>query len=93
MSEAIVVALITGAFAVISQLFIARANARELIAKIDKQSEVSDEKLRGEIAVVKADIRTLSNRVEAHNKLVERMYRIEERTTVLESKAKGQQVN
>jgi len=86
MTEAIIVALITGAAAVISQLLIARANARELVAKIDKQSEISDEKIRGEINVIKADIRTLSNKVEAHNRLVERTYKLETRCSVLEDR-------
>jgi hypothetical protein len=82
MSEAIIVALITGAAAVVAYLIIARQSNRDLYAKLDKQSEVSDAKIQGEIDVIKADIRTLSNRVEQHNKLVERTYALESRADV-----------
>lgn len=88
MSEAIIVALITGAAAVVANLIIARQSNRDLYAKLDKQSEVSDAKIQGEIDVIKADIRTLSNRVEAHNKLVERTYVLERRADVHEEQIK-----
>lgn len=88
MSEAIIVALITGACAVAAQLIISRRSSNELYAKLDKQSEVSDAKIQGEIDVIKADIRTLSNRVEAHNKLVERTYVLERRADVHEEQIK-----
>ena len=45
MSDAIIVAIITGACAVIAQLIISRSSAKELYAKLDKQSEISDQKL------------------------------------------------
>lgn len=88
MSEAIVVALITGAAAVAAQLIISRRSSNELYAKLDKQSELSDARMQGEIDVIKADIRTLSNRVEAHNKLVERTYALERRADVQEEQIK-----
>lgn len=88
MSEAIIVALITGACAIAAQLIISRSSAKELYAKLDKQSEVSDEKIQGEINVIKTEIQTLSNRVEAHNKVIERTYALERRADVLEEKAK-----
>ena len=88
MSEAIIVALITGAAAVVANLIIARQSNRDLYAKLDKQSEVSDAKIQGEIDVIKADIRTLSNRVEQHNKLVERTYALERRADVHEEQIK-----
>lgn len=88
MSEAIIVALITGAAAVVANLIIARQSNRDLYAKLDKQSEVSDTKIQGEIDVIKADIRTLSNRVEQHNKLVERTYALESRADVQDEQIK-----
>lgn len=88
MSEAIIVALITGAAAVVANLIIARQSNRDLYAKLDKQSEVSDAKIQGEIDVIKADIRTLSNRVEQHNKLVERTYALESRADVQDEQIK-----
>lgn len=79
MSEAVIVALITGACAVIAQLLISKRSDKELYAKLDKQSELSDAKIQGQIDVIKADIRTLSNRVEAHNNVIERTYKLEGR--------------
>lgn len=87
MSEAVIVALITAAGAVIAQWFIGKNRDAELYAKLDKQSATSDEKIQGEINVLKADIRTLSNRVEAHNRVVDRTYELERKVGVLEEKA------
>lgn len=88
MSEAIIVALITGACAIVAQLIISRQSSKELYAKLDKQSELSDAKMQGEIDVIKNDIRALSNRVEAHNKLVERTYELERKSDVHEEQIK-----
>ena len=88
MSEAIIVALITGAAAVVAQLIISRRSSDELYAKLDKQSELSDARMQGEIDVIKADIRTLSNRVEAHNNMIERTYALERRVDVQEEQIK-----
>lgn len=88
MSEAVVVALITGACAIIAQLVISRSSAKELFAKLDKQSKVSDEKIKSRIDVLQADLRTLSNRVDAHNKVVERTFQLERRADVAEEKIK-----
>lgn len=88
MSEAIIVALITGACAIVAQMIISRQSSKELYAKLDKQSELSDAKMQGEIDVIKADIRTLSNRVEAHNKMIERTYALERRCEVHDEQIK-----
>lgn len=88
MSEAIIVALITGACAIVAQLIISRQSSKELYAKLDKQSELSDTKIQGEIDVIKNDIRALSNRVEAHNKIVERTYELERKSDVHEEQIK-----
>ena len=88
MSEAIIVALITGACAIAAQLIISRQSSKELYAKLDKQSELSDAKMQGEIDVIKNDIRALSNRVEAHNKIVERTYELERKSDVHEEQIK-----
>lgn len=88
MTEAIIVALITGFCAVVSQIILsARAN-RELYAKLDKQSEVADAKIRGEIDVINEEISGLRAEVQKHNQLVERTYKIEERLSVTEEKVK-----
>ena len=84
MSEAIIVALISGGVTLIGII----ASHFSTIDKLDKQSAVADEKINGKINVLQADIRTLSNRVEAHNKVVDRTYELERRADVLEEKIK-----
>lgn len=79
MSEAIVVALITGACAIVAQLIISKRNSADLFAKLDKQSELSDAKLDKEIAVIKTEITTLSEEVRKHNAFAERIPALEEK--------------
>ena len=82
MSEAIIVALITSGVTLIGII----ASHVSTMDKLDKQSAVADEKINGRINVLQADIRTLSNRVEAHNKVIERTYKLEERMSVAEER-------
>ena len=83
MSEAVIVALISGGVTLIGII----ASHFSTIDKLDKQSAVADEKINGKINVIQADIRTLTNKVEAHNKVIERTYALERRADVLEEKA------
>ena len=67
MSDAIIVALITGACAVIAQAIIARQNTKELYTKLDKQSELADQKLDAKIQVMDTKIEELTREVRQHN--------------------------
>ena len=98
MSDAIIVALITGACAVIAQLIISRSSAKELYAKLDKQSEVNDQKLDAKLeryqAVTDEKISELTREVRAHNGHQERIAVLEceeqrqnERIKALENRA------
>lgn len=87
MSEAVVVALITGGLTLIGTVISVIVSHKGTLEKIDANSKVADEKIQGEINVLKADIRTLSNRVEAHNRVVDRTYELERKVGVLEEKA------
>lgn len=77
----LLVAVVTGAFALGGQALLAKSNnqklTQELFSRIDKQSELSDQKIQGQIDVIKTEIKTLSDRVQAHNNLIDRMYRVE----------------
>lgn len=75
MSDAIIVALI----ALAGQVIIAAVSNSGLISKLDKQSEVADTKIQGEIGVIKAEVQTLREEVQKHNKVVERTYQLEEK--------------
>lgn len=77
MSDAIWVAIITGALAVLGDIIISAKNTKDLFAKLDKQSELADEKIKGEIAVIHTEITELRKTVEKHNSVVERVYKIE----------------
>jgi hypothetical protein len=87
MSEAVVVALITGGLTLIGTVISVAVSHKGTLEKIDANSKVADEKIQGEINVLKTDIRTLSNRVEAHNRVVDRTYELERKVGVLEEKA------
>ena len=82
MPDAVIVALI----ALAGQIVIAVISNNGLLSKIDKQSEVADTKIHGEIDVIKNEVSGLRQEVQKHNGLVERTYKLEERVTVNEEK-------
>ena len=88
MPEAIWVAVITGALAIIGDIIISARSTKELYAKLDKQSEIADERIRGEIAVIHTEINELRKTVEKHNSTIERTYKLEERMSVAENQIK-----
>lgn len=88
MSDAIIVALITGSFAVISQIVISAKSTRELYSKLDKQSEIADERIKSELAVIKVEMAELRKQVEKHNSVVERTYSIEKELEVQKEQIK-----
>lgn len=81
MSEAIIVALITGGLALAGTIYTNRKTQAEMFAKMDKRSELSDAKLEREIAVVKTQIDTLSDEVRKHNNFAERIPVLEEKAS------------
>lgn len=88
MPDAVVVALITGACAVISQLIIAKVNNDKLFAELERRSELSDQKLEAKInqyaAVTDTKLEELTREVRAHNNFAQRMPVLEEKITQLE---------
>lgn len=84
MSDAVLVAIVTAGLSLIGTVITVLTANRATLAALDKKSELSDEKIQGEIAVIKTEIQNLSNRVEAHNQIVERTYKLEGRVTELE---------
>lgn len=96
MSDAIIVALITGGLSLAGVIFTSYKSNQQLYAKLDKQSELSDAKLERQIAVVNTQIETLSDEVRKHNNFAERIPVLEEkasaanrRLTDLEHKMEG----
>ena len=82
MSDAIIVALISGGITLVGII----ASHLNTIAKIEKKSELSDEKIQGQINVIDSKISALSERVERHNKVVERTYELERKMGVAEER-------
>ena len=66
MSEAIIVALIAGGCGIIAQVLIGRQTRKDLWSELDKHQAVSDTKMD-----------ELIRRVDRHNNLIERTYKLE----------------
>ena len=90
MSDAVIAVIITGVFSVIVQLIISHNASKDLYAKLDKQSEISDAKLDAKLekyqAVTDEKISELTREVRKHNNFAERMPVIEEKISALEKK-------
>lgn len=92
MSEAFWVAFIsaltTGAAAVICQLIVQRNAAKELYAKLDKQSEMTDARIEAKLdthqAVTDTKIDELTREVREHNNFARRIPVLEEKVKNLE---------
>lgn len=82
MSEAILVAIISGGLSLIGVIVTVVKGNQQLFAKLDKQSELSDAKLETEIRVVKTELSNLASEVRRHNDFASRV-------PILEEKAKA----
>lgn len=86
MTDAIIVALITGACAIIAQLIISKSSTKDLYAKLDKQSELADKELDSKLekwkAVIEVKIDSLTKSVEKHNNYAQRVPILEEKMSV-----------
>ena len=102
MSDAVIAVIITGVFSVVCQMIISRNSskdlAKDLYAKLDKQSEISDQKLDAKLekyqAVTDEKIAELTREVRKHNNFAEKIpvmeaeeKRLNERLKVLENRA------
>ena len=88
--SAILVALITGICAIVSQVVIARQNAKDLYAKLDKNSDMADAKLDAKLerfqAVTDTKIEELTREVRKHNEFAIRVPVLEEKIAQIEKK-------
>ena len=96
-SDTVLAVIITGVFSVIVQMIISHNASKDLYAKLDKQSEISDQKLDAKLekyqAVTDTKIDELTREVRRHNELATRVplleaedKRLNERLKALESK-------
>lgn len=86
--ETVLAALIAGIFAVIGQWIISRKDNRDLYAKLDKQSELADAKMMGEMNVMQTEIAELTREVREHNNFARRVPVLEEKVANLERSMK-----
>ena len=86
MSEAIIVALVSGGLTLLGTIITVVLSHKSTIATLEKNSELADQKIRGEIAVVNEKIETLSKHVDKHNQVIERTYALERRCAVYDEK-------
>lgn len=97
MSDTVIAVIITGVFSVIVQMIISHNASKDLYAKLDKQSEISDQKLDAKLeryqAVTDTKIDELTREVRRHNEFATRVplleaedKRLNERLKALESK-------
>lgn len=88
MGEAIIVALITGACTIIVQIIISRKSSSELIARLERQSELSDQRLDSKLdkyqAVTDTKIDELTREVREHNNFAKRVPILEEQMRHIE---------
>ena len=97
-SDTVLAVIITGVFSVIVQMIISHNASKDLYAKLDKQSEISDQKLDAKLekyqAVTDTKIDELTREVRRHNEFATRVplleaedRRLNERIKVLENKS------
>ena len=81
MSDALIAAVVTAVFSLIGTVITVLAANTRTLAALDKKSELSDAKLEAELkkhqAVTDTKIEELTRKVEKHNNLIERMYKVE----------------
>lgn len=88
MDSAVLVAIITAGISLIGTVITVVAANKSTLAAMSEQSKLADEKIHGEINVIRQQIETLSERVEKHNKVVERTFALERRMDVAEERIK-----
>ena len=81
MSDAVFAAIITAGLSLIGTIITVLVANKQTIATLDKKSELSDTKLDAKLekhqAVTDTKIEELTRKVEKHNNLIERTYKLE----------------
>ena len=86
MDSGVIVAIITGVFSVLAILLTNIASNKAIDAKLDKQHAVFE-------AIVTEKIGTLQKTVEKHNQVIDRTYKLEQKTAVIEQKLNDMERN
>lgn len=86
MSEAIITTLISSGLLLVGTILTVTISARNTRSELRKDFEVHKAEIAGQMALIDTRINTLSERVEAHNKVIERVYALERQVAVLNAK-------
>lgn len=87
---AVLVAVITGIFALAGQIVLSRSSNQKMLSEIEKRSEISDVKIEGQIDKMKSiwDVKLtqLTESVNKHNGFAERIPVLEEKIRMMDSR-------
>ena len=87
---AVLVAVVTGVFALAGQIVLSRANNDKMLKEIEKRSEISDLKLEGQIDnmkdIWKIQLDQLTQSVNKHNGFAERIPVLEEKVKAMDER-------
>lgn len=90
MSDAIVVALVTGVLAIIGNAILAHQSNAKVLSELEKRSEISDVKLEGQIdkmrGVWEVKLQSLTEAVQKHNGFAEKIPVLEEKIKVINNR-------
>lgn len=90
---AVIVAVVTGIFALAGQVVLSRASSQKMLSEIEKRSEISDVKMEGQIEKMQSmwelQMSQLTTAVNRHNDFAARIPVIEEKIRVLENKVEN----
>lgn len=86
----IIVALITGVCAVVTQIILSHSSNAKMLAELEKRSEISDVKIEGQIEQMKniwdLKVTALTEAVQKHNGFAERIPVLEEKIKVMNNR-------
>lgn len=87
---AVLVAVVTGIFALAGQIVLSRSSNQKMLSEIEKRSEISDIKIEGQIDKMKGvwDVKLtqLTDSVNRHNDFAARIPVLEERISALDGR-------
>ncbi len=90
MTEAIIVALIAGAAAILGNIIVSRSSTKELYAKLDLQSELEDQRISARLneyqAATDVKLENLTREVREHNNFAQRIPEIEGNLKVIDNR-------
>lgn len=82
-------ALITGLLAFAGVVYTSKKQYNNSIMELKEHQNLFAQEMKGEIALIKNDIKTLNGNVEKHNNVIERTYGLESAVNVLEQRIKN----